>query len=215
MHPSGHLARAGERTSVIDLVRPTADGTSHTAWATAIAKRIARWRGFRAGSEQEAEIVSHAVLTLVRKLEQFAPRPQYAPTETADGHFRGWIHMSLRAECLRECKRERACGTFHTPPAEIAVHVEGLPSRRTDAGTEEVEIADHREPSPDFDGAVKGFQRRKRRWDTETGEEVAVAPLPKLSYPADERPALSGELVGALLEVDSLARAGEAEGGGL
>lgn len=163
------LARAGE--TLIDLTAPTAEGDTHLEWAAAIARRIARWRGFKARTQEEAEVVAHAHYTLVRKLTQFAPLPEYGPGQTADGHFRGWVHMSLRAECLREAKRLRSGGTFRTPRRSEEVIVEPLPARHTDGGIEEAEIADHREPSPDYAEACASF-KRKRRWSDETGEEI-------------------------------------------
>lgn len=169
MTDTAPLARAGE--SPIDLTAPTSEGDTHLEWAANIARRIARWRGFAARSQEEAEVVSHAHFTLARKLTKFVPLAAYGPGQTADGHFRGWVHMSLRAECLREAKRLRRGGIGPpTPRDDVAVVVEPLPARRTDGGIEEVEIADHREPAPDYREACATF-RRKRRWSAETGEE--------------------------------------------
>lgn len=171
--------------SVIDLVTPTADGSTHHAWAAHIARLIARHGGFLRGSQEEAEIEAVAAFTLVRKREQFKPLAVYGPNETADGHFRGWVHPSVRAECMREVKRLRGGGTFHTPRA-CEVVVEGLPYRRTEFGTEEVEIADNRvpaEPTPEPVAAVMvglntpgNAVKVKRRWCTRTGKQIAGPP---------------------------------------
>lgn len=175
------LALVGEFPAV-DLTAPVNDlkhtpDVSHNEWATAIAKRIARWRGFGPNTQERADVIAFALFTLARKAQHFTPRAEYGPGENAHGHFRGWIHMSLRAECLRECKRLRGGGTFHTPPKDRDVIVSELPARAGEDGIEEIDIADHREPSPDFHEACRSFSA-KSRWDTDTGEPTDVAEPP-------------------------------------
>lgn len=183
---------------------------SHLEWATRVAVRIAEWRGFARRSQEAQDVISHATFTLVRKLAKFVPRESYGEGENVHGHFRGWIHPSLRAECLREAKRLRGGGTFHTPPAEEVdefgepvkprVIVEGLPVRRTETGIEEVEIADERcENCADVMGLP-----RKRRWD-KAGHEIAEPCPPPLTYPAGTTPGVSAAMISALVGLDDLA----------
>jgi hypothetical protein len=225
-------ARPLGETPVIDLTAPVValrkgespkPPSTHLEWATRIAARIAEWRGFSRSSQEAQDIISHALFTLVRKLAKFAARPVYDEGENVHGHFRGWIHPSLRAECLREAKRLRGGGTFHTPPHEELdehgepvkprVIVEGLPVRRTENGIEEVEIADSRCENC---AEVMGLPA-KRRWDTRTGEEVAEPAPPALTYPAGTTPGVSVEMVAALVGLASagpvgrLDRAGQRE----
>lgn len=154
--------------AVLDLTAPVDDlkhpeKVSHLDWAKGIARRIAQWKGLT-GAQEVAEIESVAAYTLSRKLLQFEPLPVYADGENIHGHFRGWIHLSLRAECLREIRRLRGGGTFRTPRGERRYNeetgewedlplptAEALPSRRTDDGFEEIEIADHREAEVELD----------------------------------------------------------------
>ncbi len=186
---------------------PAKKPVSHFDWATRIAQRIARWSGLKPKSQEESDVESVATFTLIRKLTQFTPQPEYEEGANIHGHFRGWVHMSLRAECLREAIRLRSGGLSpRTPPKGATPVVESLPTRRTENGVEEVEIADEHEgePSPDFTEVCQSF-RRKRRFDTETGEPIAEPAPPPLSYPAGEKPSVSGELLSGLLDLDELA----------
>ncbi len=216
MPPHCEPARAGT-APLLDLTAPVValqrgakpkPPVSHIAWATGIARRIARFLGHARDSQEEADIVAHGLFTLVRKLEMFVPLPAYQDGDNVHGHFRGWVHISLRAECLREAKRLKGGGTFHTPPDEETdahgeqrqrVVVEPLPTRRTENGIEEVEVEDYRvregEPSVDFVAVCRGFQR-KRRFDTATGEPVAEPAPPPLSFP-EVAPGGWGQLLAA------------------
>ena len=172
------LARASEIVP-IELDRVTAEGDTHIEWATAIACSIARWRGFHRRSHEEAELVGVALFTLARKRPHFTA-DRVPVGGDADGQFRGWIHMSVRAECLREAKRLRGGGTFHVPRALHEVIVEGLPTRRATDGFEEVDLADHRVSGPVECAETDGSESEatvpaesKRRWCTRTGRQIA------------------------------------------
>lgn len=188
--------RAGEKSL------PPEKWVSHLDWAKNIATKIARWQGL---SGQEAdEVRGIAVLTLVRKAATFTPRVGYSFHETRDGHFRGWIHISIRAECLRECKRLRGGGTFHTPRSDKVLNpetglvetqslptIERLPCRRTAEGIEEVEIADYREPA---ESALEAGEpepvddsrpRGRKRWN-EDGELITNWTL-QLTWPVSRK----------------------------
>lgn len=124
----------------LDLLRPCGSpAQTHLQWAARVARGVARYCGFRRGSQERAEVEATAAYHLVRKARLFRAE-LVPPGGDADMLFRGWVHASIRAECLREARRLRGGGTFRSPRAGRHVRVEGLPVRRTADGFAEVDL---------------------------------------------------------------------------
>src|SRR5262249_12178505 len=136
----------GTNSAVIDLLHVSGKpARSHLEWAEAIARNIGRYYKFRPRSQEVAELVQVAHLTLVRRWPRFSPELVPAGGD-AHGQFRGWAHPHVRGECDREAKRLRNGGTYRTrsEKGKERVCVVGLPTRQTEHGVAEVDLADHR-----------------------------------------------------------------------
>lgn len=118
------------------------EGTTHLAWAENIARTIAGTLGL--SGQEQAELVAVAHLNLCRKARDF--RPELTPDGgSQDGQFRGWVHPTIRWECVRAARRLRSGGTYHSPSADNKhVKCQPLPTYTNEGGFEEVPIEDAR-----------------------------------------------------------------------
>lgn len=100
-------------THFIDLER-IFEGLTHIAWAERIAVSIARNHGFRADTDETAEILSESRLILVVCRAKFRP-DRVPPGGNPDGLFRGWSHMALRRDLAVAARRLRTGGVWRAP----------------------------------------------------------------------------------------------------
>jgi DNA-directed RNA polymerase specialized sigma24 family protein len=128
---------------------PLIDASAHEAWARKVAIGVSRYCGYRPGTAECDDLVQVAMLHLYRLAPKF-DATRVPKGGDPGGQFRGWCHPFLRAECLREGRRMRGGGTYRTPSdgAHRKVIVTGLPTRRTEDGFSEVELADYRGAPP-------------------------------------------------------------------
>ena len=124
-------------------------------WLHGKARGIAGFLGFERGSQEEAELSQVAAVELVQCVANFDPA-MVPPGGSAVGLLRGYATQFIRPELIREAKRIRNGGTYHSRDESMypPVKVEGLPVRQSEDGLTEVAIVDYRGEEPEDRPAI-------------------------------------------------------------
>lgn len=142
-----------------EVMNPLIDPVQHLEWAATIAGHVGRRYRFQKDSQERADLVSVAYLTLVRKCRGFRPEMVPAGGDPA-GAFRGWVHPTVWKECLREARRLRNGGTYRTRQELSGVALTAEPFGE-DSG---MWILDHRDDEaepPDDRGPARGVTLKR------------------------------------------------------
>lgn len=103
------------RTKTPKKVQPLSgyDCSQHIAWATAIAKRVARSYKLLPHSQEEEDVVSTVLTKMCELAQRYDPsREEYATD--CDALFKGFVGLSLQTEARRECRRLFNGGMYNT-----------------------------------------------------------------------------------------------------
>ena len=157
------------------------DPNDHLKWVKAIARGVRADYRFGRGSQEEFDLEQTAAMALCRAavafdVETMAARNGIAVADVElVGAFRGYASRYVRGECVREARRLRNGGTFHTRRERNAdgskkrrIEVESADARRTPDG-DRVELPDPRtvapagpDPGPGLSPCVVEFLARTR-----------------------------------------------------
>jgi hypothetical protein len=95
------------------------DPAPHIDWAERVGGSIAAAYRFPPHSADREDVRAYAVLVMVQKAKDYDPA-RLPPGGDHAKAFRGWCHPTLKSECVREAKRLRNGGTYHTRRDESA-----------------------------------------------------------------------------------------------
>lgn len=86
----------------------------HVEWAKRkIARKVRKRYRFLSDSAEQDDLESVAIVTLYTKVKDFDYSMVPAGGDVVE-YFRGWMHQWILSECVREARRLRNGGTYHT-----------------------------------------------------------------------------------------------------